>query len=444
MTIQLSDHFSYGKLLKFALPSIAMMIFTSIYSVVDGLFVSNFAGKTSFAAVNLIMPVLMILGTLGFMLGTGGTALVAMTYGEGKKQQANEYFSLIVYFAIGMGLVLAMLGQLVIKPVAGLLGAEGELLTKSVAYGRIILIAMPFFMLQIMFQSFFVAAEKPRLGFIVTLISGLVNMIGDALLVTMLPLEYKILGAALATALAQFVGGLIPLIYFGRKNSSLLRLGKTHWKGSVILRASTNGVSEFMTNIAMSIVGMLYNIQLLKYIGEDGVSAYGVMMYVSMIFTAVFVGYIVGIAPVISYNYGAKNTSELTSLLRKSLVIIVIIGLIMVLSAELFAGKLATVFVGYDKALFELTVKGFRRYALSFGLIGFGIFTSGFFTALNDGVTSAIISFLRTMVFESSAVMILPMLFGMDGIWFSVVVSESLALILGIAFILGKKKKFGY
>lgn len=444
MTIQLSDHFSYKKLLRFSLPSIAMMIFTSIYSVVDGLFVSNLAGKTSFAAINLIMPVLMILGTVGFMFGTGGTALVAMTYGEGDKKRANEYFSLIVYVSIALGILFSIIGQIIIVPVAMLLGAEGELLDKSVMYGRIILLAIPFFMLQVMFQSFFVAAEKPKLGFIVTLISGVINMIGDAVFVTLFPMEYKIIGAALATSLAQFVGGIIPLIYFIRKNNSILRLGKTYWNGSVIIKAATNGVSEFMTNIAMSIVGMLYNVQLMKYIGENGVAAYGVMMYVSMIFTAIFVGYIVGVAPVISYNFGAANKKELTSLLKKSLVIIIIIGVVMVASAELFAGNLAKIFVGYDETLFELTVMGFKRYALSFGLIGFGIFTSGFFTALNDGVTSAVISFFRTMIFECSAVMILPMLFGMDGIWFSVVVSESLAFILGSTLIIVKRKKFGY
>lgn len=444
MKIQLSDHFSYGRLLRFSMPSIAMMIFTSVYSVVDGLFVSNLAGKTAFAAVNLIWPVLMILGTVGFMLGTGGTALVAMTYGQGDKKRANEYFSLLVYVAIGLGILLTIVGQIVIAPLAKLLGAEGELLEKSVMYGRVILFVVPFFMLQIMFQSFFVAAEKPKMGFVVTFISGVVNIIGDALLVSLLPAEYKIAGAAAATALAQIVGGTISLVYFGRKNDSLLQLGKTHWKGSVIVKAASNGVSEFMTNIAMSIVGMLYNVQLMKYIGENGIAAYGVMMYVSMIFTAVFVGYIVGVAPVISYHFGAENKTELNSLLKKSLVISILIGVIMVLSAELFAEKLAAAFVSYDASLFALTVKSFRRYALSFGFMGFGIFTSGFFTALNDGLTSALISFMRTMVFECGAVLLLPKLLGIDGIWFSVVVSEFLALLLGIAFLLGKRKKYGY
>lgn len=435
MKSQLSDHFSYRKLIRFSLPSIAMMIFTSIYSVVDGFFVSNFVGKTAFASVNLIMPLLMILGTVGFMLGTGGTALVAMKLGEGNKKKANEYFSLIVYTAIGLGIFLSVIGQIVIRPVALLLGAKGELLEKSVIYGRVLLIAIPFFMLQVMFQSFFVAAQKPNLGFVVTFISGIINMIGDALLVILLPMEYKILGAAIASSMAQVVGGVIPLIYFARKNNSILRLGKTHWNRSVIIKAMSNGASEFMTNISMSIVGMLYNVQLMKYIGENGVAAYGVMMYVSMVFVAIFVGYIVGVAPVISYNYGARNTEELKSLLKKSLIIIISIGLIMVVSAEVFAGNLASIFVGYDATLFELTISGFRRYALSFGLMGFGIFISGFFTALNDGVTSAIISFFRTMIFECGAVMILPLMFGVDGIWFSVVVSESLASLLGIVFI---------
>lgn len=444
MKIKLSDHFTYKRLFLFTLPSIAMMIFTSIYSIVDGFFVSNFAGKTAFAAVNLIFPLIMILGTVGFMLGTGGTALVGKTLGEGDKDKANEYFSLIVYVAIGIGVLLSVIGQLVIEPVAVALQAKGELLEKSVLYGRTVLLAIPFFMLQVMFQSFFVVAEKPKLGFTITLVSGVINMIGDATLVTLLPMEYKVLGAALASVLGIVFGGVFPLVYFSRKNNSVLRLRKAKWNLEVIAKASSNGVSEFMTNISMSLVGLLYNIQLMKYIGENGVSAYGVTMYVSMIFTAIFVGYIVGVSPVISFNYGAKNNDELKSLLRKSLFIIVVTGVVMVAFAEIFAGVLANVFVGYDEELFNLTVNGFRKYAISFGLIGFGIFTSGFFTALNDGVSSAIISFFRTLVFEAGCVMILPLILGVDGIWYAIVISEVFALILGICFLALKKKKFGY
>ena len=444
MKIQLSNHFSYDKLIKFTLPSIAMMILTSAYSFVDGFFVSNYAGKTPFAAINLIMPVLMILGTVGFMFGTGGTALVALTYGEGDKEKANEYFSLFVFVAFAIGVILAILGFIFIRPLAVILGATGDLLENSVIYGRIILIAIPFFVLQVMFQSFFVAAEKPQLGFVVTLLSGLTNMILDAVLVLSFPQEWKLVGAALATAIAQFVGGIIPLIYFLKKNSSILRLGKTKFYGKALVRASTNGLSEFMTNISMSVVSILYNRQLIKYAGENGVAAYGVMMYVSMILTALFVGYSIGAAPVVSFHFGAENSDELKNLLRKSLVIVGTFGFVIVVSAECLAGVLASIFVGYDPELCNLTISGFRIYAFAFGFMGFGIFTSGYFTALNDGVTSALISFLRTIVFESGAVMILPLLLGIDGIWYAVVISELLALIIGVGFLVAKRKKFRY
>ena len=444
MKIQLSDHFSYRKLLKFTLPSIAMMIFTSIYSVVDGFFISNFAGKIPFAAINLIMPVLMILGTVGFMFGTGGTALVALTYGEGDRKKANEYFSLLVYSAAALGIILALLGFCFIRDIAGMLGAKGELLENCVIYGRVILIGLPFYVLQVMFQSFFVAAEKPHMGFIVTLISGVTNMVLDAVLVIGFPQEIKLVGAAVATATAQFAGGMIPLIYFLRKNSSILRLGKTKFEGKVLIKATSNGLSEFMTNISMSIVAILFNSQLMKYSGENGVAAYGVMMYVSMIFTAVFVGFSIGASPVISFHFGAKNTDELKNLIRKSIAIVGTFGIIMVIAAEIFAGGLAKIFVGYDEELYLLTLSGFRIFALSFGFMGFGILTSGLFTALNDGLTSALISFLRTLVFESGAVMLLPLIFGIHGIWYSVVVSEFLALVLGAVFLVINRKKYHY
>lgn len=444
MRIQLSDHFTYGKLIKFTLPSIAMMIFTSIYSVVDGFFISNFAGKTSFAAINLIMPVLMILGTVGFMFGTGGTALVARTYGEGKQEQANRYFSLFVYVAFSIGLVLAILGFIFIRPIASVLGAKGVLLDNCVTYSRIILVALPFFVLQVMFQSFLVAAEKPHLGLTITILSGVINMILDAVLVLLLPQELKLSGAAIATAMAQTIGGIIPLIYFFRKNSSILRLGKTSFNGKAILRACINGSSEFMSNISMSLVGILYNLQLLKYAGENGIAAYGVMMYISMIFSAAFIGYSIGVAPIISYHDGARNHTELKSLLRKSLILIGLFGIGMVISAELLAHPLSKFFVGYDAELFDLTVSGFRIFALSFCFMGFGIFASGFFTALNDGLTSAIISFLRTLVFQSACILLLPIILGIDGIWISVVVAEFMAVVLGAIFLVVKHKKYSY
>lgn len=442
MHIQLSDHFTYGKLIKFTLPSIAMMIFTSIYSVVDGFFVSNFAGKTPFAAINLISPALMILGTVGFMFGTGGTAIVAKTYGEGDKEKANRHFSLFVYVACTLSIVIAALGFVFIRSVSMLFGASGELLENCVMYARIILVALPFFVLQSMFQSFFVVAERPNLGLAIAVSTGVTNMILDAILVILLPKEYKLAGAAIATGISQVVGGAIPLFYFSRENSSILRLGKTKFDSRAILKACMNGSSEFMSNISMNLVGILYNVQLMKYAGENGVAAYGVMMYVSMIFSAVFIGYSIGSAPIIGYHDGAKNHMELKGLLRQSMIMTGIFGIGMVLSAELFAVPLAHIFVGYDTELMNLTISGFRIFALSFVFMGFGIFTSSFFTALNDGVTSAIISFLRTLVFQVAAIMFLPFFLGINGIWISILVAEFMAVIIGVIFLLAKRKRY--
>lgn len=444
MKIQLSDHFSYGRLIRFTLPSIAMMIFSSIYGVVDGFFVSNFAGKTPFAAINLIMPFLMILSTVGFMFGTGGTAIVAKTFGEGDPKRANAYFSLFTYVSFSVGVVFAALGIAFIRPIARLLGAEGELLENCVLYARIILLALPFYVLQLLFQSFFVTAEKPHLGLIVTICSGVTNMVMDAVLVLLLPQAYKLAGAAIATGLSQLAGGLIPLLYFGRKNGSILRLGKTRFDGRAVRKACTNGSSEFMSNVSMNLVGMLYNVQLLSYAGENGVAAYGVMMYVSMIFSAAFIGYSIGTAPIIGYHHGAQNHGELHGLLRKSLVMTGIFGVSMVLAAELLAGPLARLFVGYDEALLTLTTFGFRIFSLSFLFMGYAIFGSGFFTALNDGVTSALISFLRTMVFQVAAVTLLPLVLGIDGIWFSIVAAEMMAMALSALFLVLKRKKYHY
>ena len=442
--IQLSDHFTFGRLLRFTLPTMGMMIFTSIYSVVDGFFVSNFAGKTPFAAVNLIFPFLMIFSTVGFMFGTGGSAIVAKTFGEGDAKKANEYFSLFVYVTAVLGIILAVVGIIFVRSIAKLLGAEGAMLENAVIYGRIILCALPFNVLQFLFQSFFVTAEKPKMGLIVTMASGCTNMVLDAVLVILLPQQYKLAGAAVATALSQTVGGLIPLIYFAKKNSSILRLGRAPFVGKAVLKACTNGSSEFMSNVSMSLVGMLYNVQLLKYAGEDGVAAYGVMMYVSMIFSALFIGYSIGTAPIVGYHDGALHYDELKSLLRKSLTIIGAFGIAMVIFGELMATTLARIFVSYDDALMELTVSGFRFYALSFLFMGYAIYSSGFFTALNDGVTSAIISFLRTLVFQVAAVLILPAIVGIDGIWLSLIVAEFMAVAISFVFLVCNRTRYHY
>ena len=442
MKIGLSDHFTYQKLLRFTFPSIVMMIFTSIYSVGDGFFVSNFVGKTSFAAVNFIMPVLMILGALGFMFGTGGSALVAKSLGEGDGVRAKRIFSLLIYVSFLLGVGISALGILFVRPIAMRMGAEGELLENAVLYGRIILAANPFFMLQMEFQSFFVTAEKPKLGLAVTVASGVTNMVLDALLVGVF--SFGLVGAALATAFSQVVGGLVPVLYFARKNSSLLSLTGTKFEGRVLAKTCVNGSSELMSNISMSLVGMLYNLQLLKYAGEDGVAAYGVLMYVGFIFVSTFIGYSIGTAPVVGYHDGAQNYAELKSLLRKSVRLIGLFSVGMVLLALFLSAPFSKLFVGYDDELLQLTKRAFYVYSFSFLFTGYAIFTSGFFTALNDGVTSAIISFLRTVLFQISAVLLLPLIWGIDGVWWSVVIAEMLAVSVSLVFLLIKRKKYHY
>ena len=442
MKIELSDHFTYKKLFRFTLPSIVMMIFSSIYGVVDGLFVSHFAGKAEFTAVNFIMPFLMILGAFGFVFGAGGSALIAKTAGEGDKKRANGLFSLIVYTSIILGVIIAVVGILTIRPVAELLGAKGVLLDNCVLYGRIILVAMPAFMLQMEFQTFFITAERPTLGLYVTVASGVANMVLDLLLVGVFNLG--LVGAALATAISQAVGGFVPLVYFFSKNSSLLRLGKPTLELRPLVQTCANGSSELMSNISMSIVGMLYNVQLLAVAGEDGVAAYGVLMYVTMIFIAIFIGYSIGTAPIVSYHFGAANTDELKSIFKKSLVIIGACSVVMLALGELLAHPLSQIFVGYDEGLFNMTVRGFYIYSFSFLFSGIAIWGSGFFTALNNGLVSAIISFLRTLVFQISAVLILPIFFELDGIWLSIVVAEVMAAVVTAFFLIIKRGKYKY
>ena len=442
MTIQLSDHFTYKKLLRFTFPSIIMMIFTSIYGVVDGVFVSNFVGKTPFAAVNFIMPFLMILGAVGFMFGTGGSALIAKTMGENKLKKANELFSLFVYVSFVLGIVIVGFSFFLIRPIAQLMGAKGILLDQCVLYGRIVILAVPGFILQMEFQSFFITAEKPNLGLYVTIISGVANMILDALFMAVF--HWGLAGAAAATALSQTLGGVIPLLYFSRKNTSLLRLCKTRFDGKALWKACINGSSELMSNMSMSLVSMLYNIQLIKYAGENGVAAYGVLMYVNMIFLAIFIGYSIGTAPVISYHYGAQNHSELKSLLKKSFRILILASLSMLALSELLARPLSQIFVSYDADLLDLTVRGFGIYSFSFLFAGINIFASSFFTALNNGLISALISFLRTLVFQVASVLLLPLILGIDGIWISIVVAELIACGVSLAFIMKKRAVYHY
>lgn len=442
MKIQLSEHFTYKKLIKFTIPTIIMMIFTSIYGVVDGIFVSNFVGSDEFAAVNLIMPALMILGSIGFMIGTGGSALVSKTMGEGEKEKANKYFSMLIYLLIIGSLLFTIIGVVLIRPVSTLLGAEGDMLENCVTYGGTLLLFLMPFVLQNCFQSFLIVAEKPTFGLIVSIATGITNMLLDFLF--MYVFNMGVFGAALATGISQLIGGGIPFIYFICKNNSSLRLTKAKFEGKAIWQTCMNGSSEMLTHISMSLVNMLYNMQLMKYAGADGVVAYGIIMYVGFIFIGTYLGYSIGTAPIIGYNYGAGNTEELKNLLKRSIKIIAITSIVMTCIAELLSKLLASIFVSYDLGLLEMTTNAIRLFAISYIISGFNIFASSFFTALNNGLVSAIISFLRTLVFQVAMILILPILIGINGIWLAIVVAEILALIISIIFLMYNRKKYKY
>ena len=440
--IRLSDHFSLGRLLRYALPSIAMMIFTSIYGIVDGFFVSNYVGKMAFTAVNLIYPFLIILGSIGFMLGTGGAALISKTMGENNLKKAKETFSLFIFTSVVLGIILSILGIIFLSQIASLLGAEGEVLTDCILYGKIILISLPFYILQYEFQCLFSTAEKPKFGLIVTVISGMSNIIFDYLLVAVFSLG--LFGAAIATMISQVVGGVIPLIYFFSKNKSLLHFVKFKFDIKSLLKVCSNGSSEFLSNVSSSLISILYNLQLLKYAGENGVAAYGVLMYVSMIFQAIFIGYSIGVSPIIGYHYGAKNTSELKNVFTKSMIVIFLTAIIMFICGELLSEPISRIFVSYDDELLQITKNAFRIFSFSFLLSGMSIYGSSFFTSLNNGLISALISFLRTVVFQASAVMILPIFLKLNGIWLSIVVAELMSFIITFTFLIVKRKKYQY
>ena len=437
MNIQISEHFNYRKLIRFTISTIAMMIFTSIYGVVDGIFVSNFVGSEAFAAVNLIMPVLMILGSIGFMIGTGGSALVSKTLGEGKEKKAKEIFSMLVVAVILAGATLALLGIIFIRPIARWLGADEMLLEYCVVYGRILLIGNVPFMLQNTFQSFLVVAERPQMGLKISVAAGVTNMILDFVFVYLL--RWGVVGAGVATVTSQLVGSMIPLVYFLRKNPSPLQLVRFEFDKNALLKSCTNGSSEMMTNLSMSLVSMLYNFQLMKFAGADGVAAYGIIMYVSFIFVSVYIGYSIGAAPIVSYHYGAGNHAELKNLFQKSLVIVITASVMLTGTAEILAGQLAAIFVSYDPQLFAMTTLALRLYSISYLFSGINIFASAFFTALNDGMISALISFLRTLLFQVVMIFVLPAIFGLEGIWLAIVVAELMALAIS-AFCF---KKFG-
>lgn len=440
--ILLSDHFTYGRLLRFTAPAMGTMVFTSIYSVVDGLFVSNLAGKTPFAALNLIYPFIMFLSVVGFIFGSGGSALIAKRLGEGRHDEANRIFSMLVYVGALSGIVFAAVGMPFLDDISRLLGADEPMVADCVYYGRILLIALPFFILQLMFHYLLVTAERPRLGLAVTFVCGGLNMLLDFLFIAVFGLGLK--GAAWATAIAQMVGALIPIVYFIAPNSSPLRLGKPTFDGAPLRQTCINGMSEFFTNVSAALVSMLYNYQLMKYIGENGVAAYGIVMYLAFVFAAIMIGYSIGSAPIVSYHYGANDRDELHNIFRKSMTLIAAIGVVQFLIAQLLARPLARIFVSYDPALLNLTVRALRVYSVSFLLMGFNSYASAFFTALNNGMVSAIIATNRTLVCETLAVLVLPLVFGVDGIWYAIIFAETAALLLTAAMLTRHREQYGY
>ncbi len=442
MNIQISEHFNDRKLIQFTLPTITMMIVTSVYGVVDGIFVSNCVGSDAFAAVNLILPAVMMLGAIGFMIGTGGSALVSMTLGEGRKKKANEYFSMLIAFVILAGIILTVVGLVTLRRVALLLGADGEILEECVLYGKVLLVALVPFMLQNCFQSFLVVAERPKLGLKISVAAGVTNMLLDFLFVYLF--RWGVFGAAAATGLSQAVGGVIPLCYFLRPNNSTLQLVRFRFAWSPIAKSCMNGSSEMLTNLSMSLVNMLYNLQLMKFAGADGVAAYGIIMYVSFIFIGTYLGYSIGVAPIVGYHYGAGNQSELKSLLKRSVKLIGIAAFVLTSISELFAKELAGIFVSYDSGLMEMTTRAIRLFSISYLISGFNIFGSAFFTALNNGLVSALISFMRTLLFQIIMIITLPAIWGLDGIWLAIVAAEALALVVTVICFAANVKRYRY
>lgn len=445
MKIQLSDHFTYSRLFKFVLPSIVMMVFTSLYSVVDGLFVSNCVGSNALASINIIYPLVMIIASFGFMLGTGGGAVISRTLGQGEDKKAKEYFSMLIIVDVIIGLILSIICIIFIEPIAYLLGANDTLIHDCVIYGRILLVGTTFFMLQNAFQTFFIVAEKPHFGLILTIICGVINMFLDFLFVYVF--QWDIAGAGLATIIGYIIGGTIPLIYFlNKNNNSKLKLIKTKFYPRVLIHSSINGMSEMLTNVSMSIITMLYNLQMMKLVGEDGVSSITIIMYVNFVFVSMFIGFSIGTAPIISFNYGADNHAELKNMFSKSIKIIAITSVAMLILAEILSKPLVSLFVGnIDNAfLFEMTIHGFRLYSIAFLMCGINIYSSSFFTALGNGLLSAIISILRSFLLQAIMIIVLPIFLQIDGIWLSVVFSESITAIVSIILLIYNRKKYRY
>jgi len=456
-TSALTQKFSLGRLFKYVMPTIVAVLLASLYSIVDGIFVSNVGGTTAFAALNQVSPIFMIIAAIGFMFGTGGSALVGKILGEGDQERANRLFSFFAYALIAIGITCSVILWFTLEPILVALGVTETMMPYCVAYSHILIPALTLFMLQFYFQSFLATAKKPGLGLLFTVLAGITNVVGDAVLVGVVangdPLK-AVQGAAIATAAGLFIGGLVPMIYFLRKNNSLLRLGKADADGKALLKACGNGSSEFFTNISGSIINMVYNSLFLYMIGDMGVAAYGTVGYVNSIFTAIASGFVIGVAPLFSYNYGAGNTDNLKNLYKQSLSIVVIFSVVSTVVIELLTQPLAGAFSHGDEALKQITVDGLSIFTLSFLFKGIPTFGSGLFTAFNNGRVSAIISIVRTLVFNLATIIIVPVIFfhvfgssyeaAFYGVWYSVVFSELLATIMTFGFLKKYRKQYQY
>ena len=419
-----------------------MMLFTSMYGVVDGLYLSHFSGKEAFAAITLIIPLPLLIGAWAYMIGAGGSAVIAKAIASDRQKDANEYFSFLVLISVLGSILLAGIGEIFLEPCAKLLGANDEMLPFCMTYGRILIAAVPLYVLQNVFQSFLTVAEHPKIGLAINLVSAFLNM---ALNFVFIRITNEVVTAvALATVVSQFVGGITPFVFFVRSKSTTLRFGRPHMPMSLLGPVFANGVSEFVSEIFHPLASVMYNYKLMELTGLNGVAAYGVLMNVGFLFGSVFLGFAVGSAPLFTYKYEREDHDELHSLFIKSTISVVLMGFLLYGVACMIEGPFAAEFFGGDELLITMTEEAFALHSLSYMVMGLAVFASAFFTAIHDSRVSFLISFLRTLLFEVLAILLLPMLFDLNGVWAASLTSEVLTLLVTVGLLISKKEKYQY
>ncbi len=442
MNTTISQKFTLTSLLKFALPTTIMMVVLSIYTLVDGVFVSNFVGELAFSAINIIFPFISLIFALGIMAATGGNALVANNLGQGDDEKARENFTLIVIFATGLGLLLMMVGIVFNKEIARLLGATP--LIEEYARDYLSTLA-PFIPLAIWMgfsQILFVTIGKPTLGLIATLVGGITNIIFDYLFIVVMNMGIK--GAALGTGLGYSLPGLFFIYYFlfHRKNS--LYFVKPRWRARVLLKTFTNGSSEFVANLATSITTFMFNLIILDLAGEQGVAAIGIILYAQFLLMSAFLGYAQGVAPIFSYAYGARDHLQLKKVFSISIRVIILFSLAIASFSYFASSSIVGIFVERQSQVFSLAKNGFSVFSLSFLFMGVNIFSSSLFTAFSNGKISASISFLRTLVFILGYLLFLPRFLGLPGVWLAIPLAEFTTMFFSISYLTIQRKKYHY